>query len=58
MRIAHIGNRASQALDPSAITCSPRFSYARLTAIKDACDPDNTLHLNHDIAPSGRAEDH
>jgi FAD/FMN-containing dehydrogenase len=26
----------------------------RLTAVKDAYDPDNVLHLNHNIAPSGR----
>jgi hypothetical protein len=26
---------------------------ARLTAVKDAYDPDNVFHLNHDIAPSG-----
>ncbi len=26
---------------------------ARLTAVKDAYDPDNTFHLNHNIAPSG-----
>jgi len=25
----------------------------RLTAVKDAYDPDNTFHLNHNIAPSG-----
>jgi FAD/FMN-containing dehydrogenase len=31
---------------------------ARLTAIKDAYDPDNTFHLNHNIAPSAPAEDH
>jgi Berberine and berberine like len=27
---------------------------ARLTAVKDAHDPDNTFHLNHNIVPSGR----
>jgi FAD/FMN-containing dehydrogenase len=26
---------------------------ARLTAVKDAYDPDNVFHLNHDIAPTG-----
>ena len=26
---------------------------ARLTAVKDAYDPDNIFHLNHNIAPSG-----
>jgi FAD/FMN-containing dehydrogenase len=27
---------------------------ARLTAVKDAYDPDNAFHLNHNIAPTGR----
>ena len=26
---------------------------ARLTAVKDAYDPDNAFHLNHNIAPTG-----
>jgi hypothetical protein len=26
----------------------------RLTAVKDAFDPDNVFHLNHNIVPSGR----
>ena len=26
----------------------------RLTAVKDAYDPENVFHLNHNIAPSGR----
>jgi len=26
--------------------------HARLTAVKDAYDPDNAFHLNHNIAPS------
>jgi FAD/FMN-containing dehydrogenase len=30
----------------------PEAKRARLTAIKDAYDPDNVFHLNHNIAPS------
>ena len=26
---------------------------ARLTAVKDAYDPDNVFHINHNIAPTG-----
>jgi FAD/FMN-containing dehydrogenase len=32
----------------------PDGQLARLTAVKDAYDPDNVFHLNHNIAPSGR----
>ncbi len=31
----------------------PEAKHARLTAIKDAYDPDNVFHLNHNIHPSG-----
>jgi Berberine and berberine like len=30
----------------------PAAKLARLVALKDAYDPDNVLHLNHNIAPS------
>jgi hypothetical protein len=33
----------------------PEGKHARLTAIKDACDPDNVFHLNHNIPPSGHS---
>ena len=36
----------------------PDAKRARLTAVKDAYDPDNVFHLNHNIAPSRRAEAH
>jgi FAD/FMN-containing dehydrogenase len=32
----------------------PPAKLARLTALKDAYDPDNVLHLNQNIAPSGK----
>ena len=32
----------------------PAAKLARLVALKDAYDPDNVLHLNHNIAPSQR----
>jgi FAD/FMN-containing dehydrogenase len=32
----------------------PDGKRARLTAVKDAYDPENVFHLNHNIAPSGR----
>jgi Berberine and berberine like len=36
----------------------PSHKLARLTALKDAYDPANVLHLNQNIAPSGRADGH
>ena len=36
-------------LDPNRVS-----QRTRLTAVKDAYDPDNVFHLNHNIAPSGR----
>ena len=32
---------------------TPTAKRARLTAVKDAYDPDNVFHLNHNIVPSG-----
>jgi FAD/FMN-containing dehydrogenase len=32
----------------------PDTQLTRLTAVKDAYDPDNVFHLNHNIVPSGR----
>ncbi|HEY2637895.1 MAG TPA: BBE domain-containing protein, partial [Solirubrobacteraceae bacterium] len=32
----------------------PPAKLARLTTLKDAYDPDNAFHLNHNIAPSAR----
>ncbi|WP_163509920.1 BBE domain-containing protein [Fodinicola acaciae] len=38
--------------DESIKRAFPAPKLARLTALKDAYDPENVFHLNHNIAPS------
>ena len=64
--------RAAAKLDPFAVgayvnalsdegASGVRRAYSeakreRLTAVKDAYDPDNVFHLNHNISPTGHRD--